>query len=87
MLLKIGFVAFLRSAHQRFLQNKGLMLIIIMTLMANLIVSFLHELVLIRQYYRWGGRNCRWHHRDCLGHLPPIGSLFSIVKAIGQVIS
>lgn len=32
-------------AHQRFLQNLGLVLIIIMTLVANLIVSFLHGLV------------------------------------------
>ena len=32
-------------AHQRFLQNLGLVLIIIGALVANLIVSFLHALV------------------------------------------
>ncbi len=45
LLLKLGFGAGLVLAHQRFLQNKGLVLIIITSLVANLIVSFLHALV------------------------------------------
>lgn len=32
-------------AHQRFLQNKGLVLIVLTSLLANVIVSFLHNLV------------------------------------------
>jgi hypothetical protein len=45
MLLKLGFVIFLFLAHQRFLQNKGLVLIVLTSLLANLIVSFLHNFV------------------------------------------
>lgn len=45
MLFKIGFIAFLLLAQQRFLQNKGLVLIILTSLLGNLIVSFLHGLV------------------------------------------
>lgn len=43
--LKLGFAVCLVLAHQRFLQNKGLVLIILTTLLANLIVSFLHAIV------------------------------------------
>jgi hypothetical protein len=45
MALKIGFVVCLLLAHQRFLQNKGLVLMILTSLLANLIVSFLHNFV------------------------------------------
>ncbi|MCB8952988.1 MAG: hypothetical protein H6650_13350 [Ardenticatenales bacterium] len=45
MLLKIGFVACLLLAQQRFLQNKGLVLLILTALLSNIIVSFLHGLV------------------------------------------
>jgi hypothetical protein len=45
MALKIGFVVCLLLAHQRFLQNKGLVLIILTSLLANLIISFLHNFV------------------------------------------
>ncbi len=45
MLLKLGFGACLVLAHQRFLQNKGFVLIILTSLFANLVVSFLHALV------------------------------------------
>jgi hypothetical protein len=45
MLLKLLFVGFLVFAHQRFLQNKGLVLLIITSLVANLIVAFLIALV------------------------------------------
>jgi len=45
MLLKLGFGVCLVLAHQRFLQNKGLVLILITSLVANLVVSFLHGLV------------------------------------------
>jgi hypothetical protein len=45
MALKIGFVVCLVLAHQRFLQNKGLVLIVLTSLVANLIISFLHNFV------------------------------------------
>lgn len=43
--LKLGFAVCLVLAHQRFLQNKGLVLLVLTSLLANLIVSFLHALV------------------------------------------
>ena len=43
--LKLGFVVCLVLAHQRFLQNKGLVLIVLTSLLANLIISFLHNFV------------------------------------------
>lgn len=45
LVLKIAFAVFLVLAHQRFLQNKGLVLIIATSLIANVIVTFLHGLV------------------------------------------
>jgi hypothetical protein len=45
MALKIGFVVCLVLAQQRFLQNKGLVLIILTSLLANVLISFLHGLV------------------------------------------
>ena len=45
MFLKMAFVVCLVFAHQRFLQNKGLVLIIATSLGATIIVSFLHGLV------------------------------------------
>lgn len=45
LMLKLGFAGSLILAHPRFLQNKGLVLIILTTLVAVLIVSFLHGLV------------------------------------------
>ena len=42
MFLKIAFAVCLVFAHQRFLQNKGLVLIILTSLIASIIVSFLH---------------------------------------------
>jgi hypothetical protein len=45
MTLKIIFAACLVLAHQRFLQNKGLVLIIITSLICNLIIAFLYGLV------------------------------------------
>jgi hypothetical protein len=45
MTLKIGFVVCLVLAHQRFLQNKGLVLIVLTSLLANIIISFLHGFV------------------------------------------
>ena len=42
MALKIGFAICLVLAHQRFLLNKSLVLIVLTSLLANLIVSFLH---------------------------------------------
>jgi hypothetical protein len=45
MALKIAFVICLVLAHQRFLQNKGLVLIVLTSLVANLVISFLHNFV------------------------------------------
>ena len=45
MALKIGFVVCLVLAHQRFLQNKGLVLIVLTSLLANIIIVFLHNFV------------------------------------------
>ena len=45
MTVKIVFAVCLVLAHQRFLQNKGLVLIIITSLVSNLIITFLHGLV------------------------------------------
>ncbi len=45
LFLKLAFAVCLILAHQRFLQNKGLVAIILFSLLANLIVSFLHGLV------------------------------------------
>ena len=42
MTLKLAFAVCLVLAHQRFLQNKGLVLIVLTSLLANLIVGFLH---------------------------------------------
>ncbi len=45
MLLKLGFAGFLAFAQQRFLSMKGLVLIVITSLIAVIIVTFLHGLV------------------------------------------
>jgi hypothetical protein len=45
MMLKVVAAVCLVLAHQRFLQNKGLVLLILTSLLANAIVSFLHGLV------------------------------------------
>jgi hypothetical protein len=45
MLLKLGFAVCLVLAQQRFLENKGLVLLIATSLLAVLLVSFLHSLV------------------------------------------
>ncbi len=45
MALKLGFAACLLFAHQGFLQNKKLVLLVLTTLLGNLIISFLHGLV------------------------------------------
>jgi hypothetical protein len=45
MLLKIGFVICLVLAQQRFLQNRGLVLLVLSSLVANIILSFLHGFV------------------------------------------
>jgi hypothetical protein len=45
MILKIAFAICLVLAHQRFLQNKGLVLLIITSFLGNLIISFLHNFV------------------------------------------
>jgi len=45
MALKIAFVILLVLSHQRFLQNKGLVLIIVTSLIANIVIGFLQGLV------------------------------------------
>ena len=45
MALKLSFAGFLVFSHQRFLQNKGLVLIILTSFLATIILSFLHGLV------------------------------------------
>lgn len=45
MLLKLGFAVCLMLAHQRFLENKGLVLLVATALLAVLVVSLLHGLV------------------------------------------
>jgi hypothetical protein len=45
MTLKLGFAVCLALAQQRFLQNRGLVLIIITSLLCHLIIGFLHGIV------------------------------------------
>ena len=45
MMLKLAFAACLILAHQRFIQNKGLVLIVLTSLAANIIISFSHAIV------------------------------------------
>lgn len=45
MALKLGFAVCMVLAHQRFLQNKGLVLIVITSLVANVVIAFLHGFV------------------------------------------
>jgi len=45
LLLKLGFAVCLVLAQQRFLQNRGLVLLILCSLVANIVLSFLHGLV------------------------------------------
>jgi hypothetical protein len=45
MALKLGFAGCLVFAHQRFLQNKGLVLLILTSFVASIVVAFLHGIV------------------------------------------
>jgi hypothetical protein len=45
MLLKLFFAGFLVAAQERYLQNKGLVFLILSSLLGTIIVSFLHNLV------------------------------------------
>lgn len=45
LVLKLGFTVCLLLAHQRFVQNKGLVLLVATSIVLNLVVSFLHGLV------------------------------------------
>jgi hypothetical protein len=45
MMFKLGFAACLILAHQRFIENKGLVLIILTSLAANILISFSHAIV------------------------------------------
>mgnify|MGYP006976740304 FL=1 len=45
MFLKLAYAAFLVAAQPRFLQNKGLVALVLTSLIANLVVAFLHNLM------------------------------------------
>jgi hypothetical protein len=45
MLMKLAYCVFLVLAQQRFLQNKGLVLLVLTSLVSNLIIAFLHNFV------------------------------------------
>lgn len=45
MLCKLFFAGFLVAAQERYLQNKGLVLLVLTSLLGSIIVSFLHNLV------------------------------------------
>jgi hypothetical protein len=45
LFLKLAFAILLVLAHERFLQNKGLVMLIVTSLVANLLLSFLHGFV------------------------------------------
>lgn len=45
LFLKIAVCVLLLLAHQRFLQNKGLVLLLLISLVCNVVISFLHGLV------------------------------------------
>jgi hypothetical protein len=45
LLLKLGFAGFLVLAQQRFLQQKGLVLLVVTSLVSTVLVAFLHGLV------------------------------------------
>jgi hypothetical protein len=45
IVLKVAFAACLILAHQRFIQNKGLVLIVLTSLAANIMISFSHAIV------------------------------------------
>jgi VanZ family protein len=45
MTLKLFFAGFMVFAHQRFLQNKGLVLLTLSSFAATIIISFLHGFV------------------------------------------
>jgi hypothetical protein len=45
MLLKLGYAGCLVVAHQRFLENKGLVLLVLTSLVCNVIIGFLHGIV------------------------------------------
>jgi hypothetical protein len=45
MSVKLAFAGFLVFAHQRFVQNKGLVLLVLTSLLASVVISFLHGFV------------------------------------------
>lgn len=45
MTMKLTFAGFLAFAHQRFVQNKGLVLLVMTSLLASVVISLLHGLV------------------------------------------
>jgi hypothetical protein len=45
MSLKLAFAGFLVFAHPRFVQNKGLLLIVLSSFLATIIIGFLHGMV------------------------------------------
>src|SRR5262249_50678983 len=79
MTLKIAFAVCLVLAQQRFLQNKGLVLIIVTSLVCNLIIAFLHGFV----------PRPLVSITDCLGGLliGIVAAVWCLVYLIGGIIS
>lgn len=84
LLLKLGLGGSLILAHQRFLQNRGLVLLIITSLVGGVIVSFLHGLVpiILVSITDAIGAICGGILGVIWGILLLIGSIISIVKVI-----
>jgi hypothetical protein len=79
MTLTIIFAICLVLAHQRFLQNKGFVLIIVCSLVAKLVILFLHGLV----------PSPLVSITDCVGGLVVIviAAIWSMIYLVGGVIS
>ncbi|WP_064026081.1 hypothetical protein [Methylomonas koyamae] len=77
MLLKLSFCGFLVAAQQQFLQNKGLVLLILTALLANFLVTFLHGLV----------PSFLVSITDCIAALVigVLGAIWSLVLLIGSL--
>ena len=72
MALKLAFIACLVLAHQRFIQNKGLVFMIVTSLAGNVIVGFFTWIPtkIFCQHHRCHFRNSCRNHRRSLGHNP-----------------
>ncbi len=89
MLLKLAFAAFLILAHQRFLQNKGLVILVLISLVLNIVVSFLHGIVPIILVSITDAIGAILNAIVAIiwGIVLLIGAIVSIVKAIRSTVS